>query len=696
MKRRSKKSGQKQAPTPIELSESVRWPDSADERAPLAPEIPLAPDHGHAPERPELTNTSPRAAAKAADRYKSNGEVREAGEERVGRIGRFLDGFAPEAEGDGLVAEAQSSTLRSMIKRFWPDVRPFRWGIVGMLLLAVLAPLIQTAQIWLFQRIIDDVLVPTDLGAMYDIALLYLLLSIGGGIVGWVDSYLGAWVGEHLLLRIRSKMLRRLQRANTTTLDKMRAGDLLTRLTDDVGAVESLMVGIVVSATGSIAQLLFFGTALFLLDWRLALLSLTVVPFFWLIAATFARKLKRIARQRARRAGSLTAVAEESLAVLALVQVHGREKEEAARFDREANAVLATELSASRLTATFPLVVDFVELLGMLAVIAAGAWALDQGNLTLGGLLVFLTYLTKMYGPVRSLGDLGNTIVSAMADVDRIEEVLKIEDGVVECPDPVALNTAATVGRMELREVTFWYPGAHRPAVSKLSYTFEPGRMTALSGPSGSGKSTLVRLLARLDDPDDGVVLLDGYDLRILAARGLRDTVTVLLQEAPVLDSTVRDNLTFAKPGAEDSEVWAALRLAGVDDVIAALPKGLNSRLGQRGRSLSGGQRQRIALARALMTGAKVLILDEPTTGLDDVTAQRFLSTLRELSTERTIIVSSHDAVVLAEADEVLHLVAPEAPPVSLFKRDADAYGGEYDVPAGGEDVGPEPVAFRM
>ncbi|MGQ0464680.1 MAG: ABC transporter ATP-binding protein [Sporichthyaceae bacterium] len=617
-------------------------------------------------------------------------------EAREPRRGRFRDAFAPEAEGEGLVAEAQTSTLRAMIKRFWPDVRPFRWGIVAMLVLAIVGPLIAAAQIWLFQRIIDDVLVPTDIDAMYDIALLYLALSIGGGIIGWIDSYLGAWVGERLLLRIRGKMLRKLQGANTTTLDKLRAGDLLTRLTDDVRAVEALMIGIVVSATGSVAQLAFFGTALFLLDWRLALLSLTVVPFFWLIAASFARKLKRIARQRARRAGSLTAVAEESLSVLALVQVHGREKEEAARFDREANAVLATELSAARLTATFPLVVDLVELLGMLAVIAAGAWALEQGNLTLGGLLVFLTYLTKMYGPVRSLGDLGNTIVSAMADVERCEEIFNVPNGVGEVAEPVVLNPATTRGVLQLRDVTFRYPGADRNAVQGLSFVFEPGRMSALAGPSGSGKSTLVRMLARLDDPDSGTVLLDGHELKQLQMRSLRDTVTVLLQEAPVMDGSVRENLTFAKPGADDAEVWAALRLAGVDDVIAALPKGLNSRLGQRGRTLSGGQRQRIALARALMTGARVLILDEPTTGLDDVTAQRFLNTLRALSADRTVIVSSHDAVVLAEADVVLQLEAPAAPPVSLIKRDEADWDDEAFVEDSRDDYPPEPALYSM
>jgi ABC-type bacteriocin/lantibiotic exporter with double-glycine peptidase domain len=189
-----------------------------------------------------------------------------------------------------------------------------------------------------------------------------------------------------------------------------------------------------------------------------------------------------------------------------------------------------------------------------------------------------------------------------------------------------------------------------------VSCRFKPGRVTVLAGPSGSGKSTMIRMLARLDDPSEGIIRLDGTDLQELAIRTLRDSVTVLLQEAPVLDATVRHNITFAKPDADDDAVWAALRQAGVDDVVQALPDGLDARLGQRGRSLSGGQRQRIALARALVTGAKVLILDEPTTGLDRAAADRFLETLRELAPTRTIIISTHDTAVLARADEVVNL----------------------------------------
>jgi ATP-binding cassette, subfamily B, bacterial len=599
---------------------------------------------------------------------------------------RLLRGIAPKAQGQGLVDATPDVPLRKLIRQFWPDVRPYRFGILVMLVVGIVVPGIETVEIWTFQRVIDQVLIPRNLHAIYAIAILYIALTIWGGLLGWISSYLSTWVGEHLQLRVRARMLDRLQRASTTVLDRMRAGDLLSRLNSDVNSVETLMIGIVVTAVGSIARLALFGAALARLDWRLALLSATVIPVFWLIAQRFARRLKRVAREKRRRAGSMTAVAEETLAAMALVQVHGRQAEEGERFNREARSVLAAELASARLRATFPLVVNLLELIGMLGVMTAGAWALQHNQMTVGGLLVFLTYLSQMYQPVKTLGDLGNNVVSSAAGVQRVAELLDVPLGVTEREDAIELDPSQTRGELELRGAGYAYPGGRRAVLADAHAIFAPGRLTVISGPSGSGKSTMIRLLARLDDPDTGAVLLDGRDVRDLKLRSLRDTVTVLLQEAPVLDASVRDNITFASPGADDDAVWEALRLAGIHQEISQLPDGLSTRLNQRGRALSGGQRQRIALARALMTGARVLILDEPTTGLDARAAARFLDTLRGLSADRTVIIATHDVSVLAAADSVIRLEplseGPPADPWLLARLEVapDAAQG----PAGG------------
>jgi ATP-binding cassette subfamily B protein len=456
---------------------------------------------------------------------------------------------------------------------------------------------------------------------------------------------------------VRNRMLARIHQAPVEVIDRSRLGDLLTRLTSDARSVETLLLGGVVDGVGALARLFFFAGALLLLDWQLALVSFVVAPLFWWTSRRFGRRLKVVSRERRRRAGSMASVAEESVAMLPLVQLHGREREEQGRVDREGRAIVVAELAAARIRAAYPIVIDLIELVGLLAVIGLGTWALADGRLTLGGLLVFLTYLSQLYRPIRELGDLGVVLVSATAGVDRVIEVLDLPVGLPERPDPVVVDPVH--GIVQFEGVGFTYLGARQAAVSDLSFTVRPGRLTALTGSSGAGKSTAVRLVARLIDPEPGRVLLDGVDLRDMPVRQVRDSVAVLLQEAPILDASVRDNVAFARPDANDAQVWAALRSAGIDGVISALPEGLNSRVGRAGHSLSGGQRQRIALARALLVDARVLVLDEPTTGLDAPMAARLLDTLVELARERTVLIASHDERVLAAADEVLTLHAP-------------------------------------
>jgi ATP-binding cassette subfamily B protein len=569
-------------------------------------------------------------------------------------LSRFL---RPVAEGDGLVIAAPRIPLRDILRRLGPELRPFRPGIAVLLLVAAALPAVETVEIWLFQRVVDDVLVPVSLEPLLSIAMLYVVLSLASGLLGWVDIYVSTWVGEHLTLSVRNRMLARIHQAPVEVIDRSRLGDLLTRLTSDARSVETLLLGGVVDGVGALARLFFFAGALLLLDWQLALVSFVVAPLFWWTSRRFGRRLKAVSRERRRRAGSMASVAEESVAMLPLVQLHGREREEQVRVDREGRAIVVAELAAARIRAAYPIVIDLIELVGLLAVIGLGTWALADGRLTLGGLLVFLTYLSQLYRPIRELGDLGVVLVSATAGVERVIEVLDLPVGLPERPDPVVVDPVH--GIVEFEGVGFTYLGARQAAVSDLSFTLQPGRLTALTGSSGAGKSTAVRLVARLIDPEPGRVLLDGVDLRDLPVRQVRDTVAVLLQEAPILDASVRDNVAFARPDADDAQVWAALRSAGIDGVISALPDGLNSRVGRAGHSLSGGQRQRIALARALLVDARVLVLDEPTTGLDAPMAARLLDTLVGLARERTVLIATHDERVLAAADVVLTLHAP-------------------------------------
>ena len=565
-------------------------------------------------------------------------------------LARFL---APTPDGaPQLVGAAPAVAVRELLRRFWPYARPYRRRFALGLGLAALVPAIETVEIYLFKLVVDDVLVPRDLAALLPLALAYVGLTLLTGVISFFDGYVAAWVGERFLLDLRTRVFAHVQGLSSHTLDRRRLGDTLQRLTSDVQAIESFVLAGIGDGLSAVLRILFFGGALFVLSWQLALVSLVVVPLFFWVARAFARLSKRAAREKRRRSGSLGAVAEESLANAALVQSLDRGDAEVARFRREGERIVDAELAATRIRGVFSPVVDLLELIGVLIVIALGTWALTRGALTLGGLLVFLAYLSQLYGPVRELSGLASRIFAAAAGAERVLELLDERPTVVERPGAVALGRAR--GEVELRGVRFAYPGATRAALDGLDLVVRPGETLALTGASGAGKSTLARLLLRFDDPDAGAVLLDGHDLRALTLGSVRANVGLLLQETLLPDVTVREAIAQGRPGASSAEIEAAARAAGADGFVRALPDGYDTRLGQRGRTLSGGQRQRLAIARALVRDTPVLVLDEPTTGLDAAAKAALLGPLRALAAGRTTIVISHDPEVLAWAERVV------------------------------------------
>ena len=572
------------------------------------------------------------------------------------RLRTRLHTFLSPAPDDGhqLVGAAPAVAVRELLRRFWPYARPYRRRLALGLLLAALVPAIETVEIYLFKLVVDDVLVPAELAPLVPLALAYVGLAVLTGVVAFFDDLLAAWVGERFLLDLRTRVFAHVQGLSSHTLDRRRLGDVLQRLTSDVQAIESFVLAGIGDGLSALLRILFFGTALFVIQWQLALVSLVVLPLFFWVARSFSRLSKRAAREKRRRTGSLGAVAEESLANAALVQSLDRVDAEVDRFRREGERIVDAELAATRIRGVFGPVVDLLELVGVLIVVSLGAWALSQGSLTLGGLLVFLAYLSQLYGPVRELSSLANRIFAAAAGAERVLELLEERPSVTERPGARALGRAG--GRLELRGVRFRYPGAPRDALAGVDLTVAPGETVALAGPSGAGKSTLTRLLLRFDDPAAGAVTLDGRDLRDLTLSSVRANVGLLPQEMLLPDVTVREAIAQGRPGAGDAEIEAAARDAGAHGFVALLPDGYDTRLGQRGRTLSGGQRQRIAIARALVRDTPVLVLDEPTTGLDGQAKAALLGPLRRLAAGRTTIVVSHDPDVLAWADRVVTL----------------------------------------
>ena len=565
------------------------------------------------------------------------------------RLARLL---LPRNEGGGLVEETPTVPLRALVKRFWPFARPYKRQIgfgVGFL---IAVPAVAAVEIWLFKLAIDDVVVPADLSALAWLAPVVLALTLLGGALAFGEDYTWTWAGERFLLDLRTNFFDHLQRLSLDTLDRRRVGDLITRFSGDIQAIESFILGGLAELVSAAARIFFFAGALALLDWRLALVTLVVVPPFALAARKFAGLAKRAAREKRRRSGSLSAVVEESLSNAALVQSCNRADRERNRFRREGEGIVEAELSAVRVSGAFSPIVALIEVAGVLSVVALGTWSIQQGNLTIGGLIAFLAYLSQLLRPISDLSHLASSMFAATAGGERVIELLDEKPGVEDASGAVKLDRIR--GAVELDGVTYAYPGARQPALNDVSLRVEPGEVVAIVGPSGAGKSTIARLMLRFADPASGTIRLDGHDLRGVTLNSLRENVGLLQQETLLFDMSVQENIAFGAEDASRAAVEAAARAAGAHDFIDALPEGYATRVGTRGRTLSGGQRRRIEVARALLRDTPVLVLDEPTTGLDAHAARQLAEPLRDLLRGRTAIVVTHDPELLRAADRTL------------------------------------------
>jgi ATP-binding cassette, subfamily B, bacterial len=405
-------------------------------------------------------------------------------------------------------APAPLLSIREVFECFWPYARPYRGWLAVILLFAALRPALDAATIWLYKVLVDDVLVPRDLAAFGGIAAAYLALTLLGGLVSFGDDYLSAWVREHFLLALRTRVFQHLHGLPLDFFERHPLGDLVARLTSDIAAIEGLVLGDVAAALSYLLRIMFFTAALLYLQWDLALVSLLVAPLFWLAARYFTRRIKDAAREQRRCSGALTAVAEESLANVMLVQAYNRQHTEVARFEREGVGSLRAQLAATRLRALISPLVDLIELGGILVVVAVGTWGLVEGRLSLGSLLVFMAYLAQLYGPIRGLSRLANTVYAAAASAERVAELLDQQPAIAaaEAHSPSARAT----GALTFDRVSFRYPGATADALHEVSLTVRPGETVALVGASGAGKSTLAKLLLRFYEPTGGQIRLDG------------------------------------------------------------------------------------------------------------------------------------------------------------------------------------------
>lgn len=522
------------------------------------------------------------------------------------------------------------------------------------LALSVVAPLLMTVEVWLFKIVVDEVLIPRDFGPFLWIAGAYVGLTLVQALADGADRMLSTWLTQRFLVDVRRGVLDHLQRLPLDFLTRSRLGDVLTRVTGDVSAIESFLVSGSTRAVSYAVELVVFTVALFWIQPLLAAVSLVVTPAFWLSSRYFSRRLKEVSREKQRRSGSISSSLEQTLTNMPLVHAFDQADRETARYTTQAEAKCRAEMRSARLRSLYSPTLELLELTGILVVIGTGAWLLSEGRLTVGELLAFLTFLTRLYGPVRGLGGTVTAAYTAAASAERVIELL--EEPTLPADRPGATDPGRIRGVVAFEAVSFTYPGASEPALSEVSFSVAPGETVALVGASGAGKSTLATLLLRNHDPSAGAVTLDGRDLRDLTRSALRRQISVVLQETLLVDGTVRDNIAFGCPDATDAEIEAAARAADAHDFVTALPEGYDTPVGGRGRRLSGGQAQRVAIARALVKDAPVLVLDEPTTGLDVASTERLAEPLRRLMAGRATVVISHNLLTAREATRVVVL----------------------------------------
>jgi ATP-binding cassette subfamily B protein len=547
-----------------------------------------------------------------------------------------------------------------------PFVRPQWRGLALAPLAAVATSLVGLLKPWPFKFLIDDVLKvglpgpqagsPAVVIAAVSISI--VVIALLQGLLSFAKEFFLSATTQRGAFALRSALFTHIQRLPLSFHDRQHTGDMITRLTNDVTKVQEVVTDdLLVGGVTSSLQLAGMLVVMLIFDWELGLIGSLSVPVLLSVVLYFRRRIRDQERQVRQKEGDIASLAQETISSIRVVKAFGRERFESQRFDAESGEMLEAGLQVTRLEASFAWVLNVATAANLAALVSFGAYRVLDGALSAGTLVVFIQYLRDLQGPLTSLSKLSAKLARATVRAQRIAEVLHERPAIEE--NPQAQAAPPFRGEIRFDQVSFGYsPG--QPVLKDINLLVKPGEVVAVVGPTGIGKSTLASLILRLYDPLKGRVLIDGHDLREYKFESVVDQIGVVLQESVLFQATIRENIAYGKPQATLKEIEEAARIAGCDEFIRRFPAGLDTVVGERGATLSGGQRQRIAIARAVIRNSPILILDEPTTGLDPESEEIVLKALERLMLGRTTVLIAHKFSTVRRADRIYVLEGGE------------------------------------
>ena len=503
---------------------------------------------------------------------------------------------------------------------------------------------------WIIKDMIDDVLMSKDMVMLNLIAAGILVVMFTRGVFYYGQSYLVSYVGQRVIIDVRSVLFRKFQRMPLSYYDKQQTGTVMSYITNDVAVMQSAIVDNLIELVtegsiliGSLAMMIY-------LDWKLSLLTLMTIPLVGFAMKIFGRKLKRSSTVIQERVAEITSLLQESISAIRVVKSFVRESYEIKRFEEQNWRNFQAAMKNVKLSSLLTPTVEFLAAIAVTFIVWFGGYEVVNEVITAGELVAFLTYAVNLANPVKRLSRVYAAIQKAMAAAERVFDIMDLDEKITDVPGAKPLPPIK--GKVEFKDITFSYKEG-QPALQHISLKAEPGQMIALVGPSGSGKSTIANLIPRFYDVDSGVITIDDHDIRQVTADSLREQIGLVPQETMLFSTSVMENIRYGRLEATDEEVIEAAKAANAEEFIKELPEGYDTKLGERGLNLSGGQRQRLAIARAILKNPRVLILDEATSALDTESEKIVQDALDNLMVGRTSFVIAHRLSTIFNADQI-------------------------------------------